>query len=229
MPSGDSDFQSRERANPETRGSFQPAPEEMENHLGVGRWHATPSAIAPDPHSGGLASSCPIPLDFMQDPSFPGSELPAVGFVAEITPEQRAFLACFGRFIRPKSGDVVIAEGAPQESLYVILAGSLHIVSSAAERQMLLAALGQGDTFGEVNLFDPGTASASAIARSNGLIWTLSREELNAFVEADPVAGTAVLKGLLRQLACRIRSMNEKLAAAEQRASLHQFWTSSTP
>lgn len=41
----------------------------------------------------------------------PKSELPAIGFLAEVSPEFRAFLACFCRFLRPKSGDTLIKEG----------------------------------------------------------------------------------------------------------------------
>ena len=161
----------------------------------------------------------------MPSPFPPESELPAIGFLAEVSPEHRAFLACFGRFLRPVSDDVLIKEGDSQESLYMILAGTLHITTTADGRPMLLASLGEGDSFGEVNLFDPGTASANAIARSPGLIWALSRDELAAFLEADAVAGVAVLQGLLHQASSRIRNMNEKLADAEQRASFHHFWT----
>lgn len=155
----------------------------------------------------------------------PESQLPAVGFLADVSSEHRAFLACFGRFLRPTSGDVLIKEGDPQESLYMILSGILHIIADGAERQVLLATLGEGDSFGEINLFDPGTASASAVFRSNGLVWVLSRSELKAFLEADAAAGVPVLQGLLHQASSRIRHMNDKLANAEQRASFHHFWT----
>jgi CRP-like cAMP-binding protein len=161
----------------------------------------------------------------MTSPATPESELPAVGFLAGVSSEHRAFLACFGRFIRPQTDDVLIKEGDSQEALYMILAGTLHIITTADGRPMLLASLGEGDSFGEVNLFDPGTASATAVSRSPGLIWALSRQELHAFLEADPVAGVAVLQGLLHQASSRIRHMNEKLADAEQRASFHHFWT----
>ncbi|MCX6876479.1 MAG: cyclic nucleotide-binding domain-containing protein [Verrucomicrobia bacterium] len=159
----------------------------------------------------------------MNDPSISASELPAIGFLAEVAAEHRAFLACFGKFLRPRTGEVLIAAGACQESLYVILAGTLHIVAAAAERQVLLASLGQGDSFGEINLFDPATASATAICRSNGLVWVLTRDEMDAFLEADPAAGVSVLRGLLRQESKRIRRMNEKLASAEERAT--NFWS----
>lgn len=163
----------------------------------------------------------------MQQASSPASELPSVGFLSEVSPEHREFLACFGKFLRPQSGDVLIAEGDSQDSLYLILSGTLHIVASVNDRQVLLASFGEGESIGEINLFDPATASATAVVRSSGVIWSLSRDELEAFMAADPAAGVSVMRGLLRQVAKRIRSMNEKLVTAEQRASLHNFWTAS--
>ena len=165
----------------------------------------------------------------MHQATSPVSELPNAGFLSEVSSEHRAFLACFGKFHRPLSGEILIAEGDAQESLYLVLSGTLHIVASAQERPVLLAAFGEGDSLGEINLFDPATASATAVMRSSGLIWSISREELDAFLTADPVAGISVMRGLLRQVAKRIRSMNEKLATAEQRASIHNFWTTKTP
>jgi CRP-like cAMP-binding protein len=153
----------------------------------------------------------------------PSTELPAVGFLATITPEHRAFLACFGTYHRLRPGDLLIAEGDPQDSLHVILAGTLHIVSAAGSRPLLLASLGEGQSIGEVNLFDPGHASASAIVRSHALIWSLSRSELDGFIEADPEAGLPLLRGLLRQVSQRIRSMNGKLSTvAGQREAVQR-------
>jgi CRP-like cAMP-binding protein len=165
----------------------------------------------------------------MTEPSISPSELPAIGFLAEVSSEHRSFLACFGKFKRLAEGETLIREGEPQDSLYVILSGKLHIVADAAERPLLLAALEPGDSIGEINLFDPGTASASASARAASLVWSLSRSELALFLEADPAAGIPVLHGLLAQLAKRIRSMNEKLTTSERKSTLHDFWGSSHP
>lgn len=155
-------------------------------------------------------------------------ELPAIGFLAEVPAEHRAFLAGYGRFLRPQPGEVLIAAGAEQDALFVILSGSVHIVSDAGGRQLLLAALGAGDSIGEINLFDPATASATAVCRTPALVWSMSRAELRSFLEVDPAAAVAVLDGLLAMMARRIRSMNDKLATAEQRTALHNFW-SETP
>jgi len=163
----------------------------------------------------------------MTQPLVSTSELPAIGFLADVSQEHRAFLACFGKFHRPSEGDTIIKEGDSQESLYLIITGKLHIVTAAAERPLLLASLGAGDSIGEINLFDPGTASATAIARSDSLIWSLSRSELNSFLEADSSAGVSVMRGLLAQLSKRTRNMNDKLATSEKKSSMHDFWSSS--
>jgi CRP-like cAMP-binding protein len=147
-------------------------------------------------------------------------ELPAIGFLAEVADEHRAFLATYGRFLRPKQGDVLIQSGADQESLYFILSGTVHIVAECQQRNILLASLKEGESIGETNLFDPAKASATAVCREPRLIWALSRQELDSFLQADSAAGEAVLKGLLCLMARRIRNMNEKLALVMQQGSL---------
>jgi CRP/FNR family cyclic AMP-dependent transcriptional regulator len=156
--------------------------------------------------------------------SSPLTELPAIGFLADRDSSHREFLASFGKFVRPHDGDALIEEGKPQQNLYLILSGMLHVVSHAGGRNLLVASLGAGDSLGEVNIFDPGTASASVIARSECLIWQISKDELIGFFQDDPVAGIDFLKGLLRLEGKRIRAMNAKLADSEEKSALHSFW-----
>ena len=158
----------------------------------------------------------------MNQASSPLPELPDVGFLAEVPSEHRAFLTGFGKFLRFCKHDVVIAEGAPQESLLLVLAGTLNVVSSTDDHPVLLATLGEGDSIGEINLFDPAAASATVIARGDCLIWSITRRELDSLVDADLTVGLSVTKGLLRQLSQRLRHMNEKLATSEKWIS--DYW-----
>ena len=157
--------------------------------------------------------------------SSPLPELPAIGFLSEASQEHRQFFTSFGKFLRPDSGNVIIQEGEAQESLCLILSGTLHVVANSAERPILLAKLSKGDSLGEVNLMDPAAASATVIARESCLIWTVTRDELNGLLAADPEAGLAVMKGLLRQLSSRIRQMNQKLIGSEEKASFNDYWS----
>lgn len=159
-----------------------------------------------------MSSSSPLP------------ELPAIGFLSEVDASHREFLASFGSFVRPHNGESLIEQDKAQENLYLIISGMLHVVASAGGRDLLVASLGAGDSLGEVNVFDPATASASVIARSECLIWRISASELEGFFESDPVAGVAFMKGLLRLVGHRIRAMNSKLAESEEKSALHSFW-----
>lgn len=156
--------------------------------------------------------------------SSPLPELPAIGFLSDVEPSHRAFLTSYGRFVRPSSGEMLIEEGKPQNSLYLVLSGMLHVVTSATERPILVAQLGAGDSLGEINIFDPATASATVIARSECLVWCLSAEELDSFYEADPVAGLAFTKGLLKISCKRIRGLITKLGENQEIAAFHSFW-----
>lgn len=160
--------------------------------------------------------------------SSPLPEIPAIGFLSEASQEHREFFTSFGKFIRPDSGSIIIQEGEAQESLCLILSGTLHVVVDSSERPILLAKLSKGDSLGEVNLMDPAAASATVIARESCLIWTMTRDELNGLIAADPEAGLAVMKGLLRQLSSRIREMNQKLVGSEQKASFNDFWSNNS-
>lgn len=159
--------------------------------------------------------------------SSPLPELPAIGFLTEVTSCHREFLASFGNFVRPKNGEALIDEGTAQNCLYLILTGMLHVVVATGERSLLVATLGAGDSLGEVNVFDPASASASVIARSDCLIWRITADELGAFFAADAEGGVELMQGLLRLAAKRIRAMNAKLVESEEKASFHDFWKAS--
>lgn len=156
--------------------------------------------------------------------SSPLPEIPAIGYLAEVPATHRAFLAGFGKFIRTTDGQVLISEGAPQDALYLILSGTLHVTSNADKRALLIASLAKGGTIGEINLFDPVAASANVISRGECLVWSITRSELEVFFQADPAAGISVLKGLLKQTSARIRRMNEKLMTYEKGGFMN-FWT----
>ena len=158
----------------------------------------------------------------------PLSEIPPVGFLSEVSQEHRAFLTSFGKFLRPADGDIIITEGKPQDTLNLVLSGTLHVTSTSGDRPVLLAKLGEGDSLGEINLFDPAKASANVISRGNTLIWCVTRDELDGLFAADPEAGVSVMQGLLRQLSRRIRQMNDKLASSEQKAAFHDYWRMET-
>lgn len=156
--------------------------------------------------------------------SSPLTEIPAVGYLAEAPQDHREFLTSYGTFARLKEGDQLITEGEAQDTLYLVLSGTLHVTSNSGGRSVLLASIKEGDSLGEINLFDPATASANVVARGDCLIWCLSKRDLDSIREVDAVVAVSLTNGLLKQLCMRIRQMNEKLLSADEKAEYHDIW-----
>jgi CRP-like cAMP-binding protein len=88
----------------------------------------------------------------------------------------------------------------------------------------LIARIEAGETIGEVNAFDPGTASASVTSKEFSQIWKASRSDIDAFVTAYPEAGSRLLSGIISCMSRRIRHMNERLADHESLANAERWW-----
>ncbi|NNE93129.1 MAG: cyclic nucleotide-binding domain-containing protein [Verrucomicrobiales bacterium] len=143
-------------------------------------------------------------------------ELPAMGFVQELDADERSALGAYGQFVDAKDGDTIIAEGQDQDSLFLVIMGSFHVQTEATGRPVLLGQLKAGDTIGEINIFDPGTASARVVSKSISQIWKIDRASLEQFLEANPEAAARLLVSVATQLSKRLRKTNEKVAMARE-------------
>ena len=141
-------------------------------------------------------------------------ELPAIGFVQELDPAEREDLSSHGEFLSCNEGDVIIEELQKQDSLFLVIMGNFHVQTETTGKVVLLGQLKAGDAIGEINMFDPGQASASVIAKSFSQVWKIDRASLERFLETHPVAAARLLVTISTQLSKRLRHMNEKVALA---------------
>jgi len=156
--------------------------------------------------------------------TFDRPEIPAVGIAALLEDEDRRLLSDYGEFLPVQPEQVLIEEGKPQNSLYFLISGVLHVHTLRDGKPALLARIEAGATIGEINVFDPATASASVTSKSFAQIWRADRQAIEDYVEAYPAAGSRLVIGILAEMSQRIRNMNEKLATAELEASLRGYW-----
>lgn len=147
----------------------------------------------------------------MSDAPLSQVELPAMGLVAEMSSEDRSMLASYGHFSFASQGDEIIGQGQPQGSLYFVLSGLLHAKRSDTGRDVLVGEIRAGESFGEVNIFDPGAASATVIASTPSQLWSIEGGELRSFVAAYPEAGSLLVWGVASVLSRRVRSVSEQL------------------
>ena len=110
---------------------------------------------------------------------------------------------------RLRRTEILFREGDSGDRLYVVIDGKIKLGRSSPDgRENLLAVLGPGQMFGELSLFDPGPRSATATAVTDVAMVSLGHEELGRWLTAHP----DVARGLLNQLASRLRRTNDVVA-----------------
>ncbi len=111
--------------------------------------------------------------------------------------------------VRVTRGQVLFREGDAGDRVYVVIEGKVKLGRTAPDgRENLLAVLGPGQMFGELSLFDPGPRSATATAVTDSTLLGLGHEDLLPLLTGRP----EVARGLLLQIAQRLRRSNEAMA-----------------
>ena len=141
---------------------------------------------------------------------------PAVGLLAGLSEEKRKLLCAYGDFINLEDGQQLIEEGDNQDFFYLVISGALQVHAYRNGHYTPIADMGPGDSIGEINLFNPGKASASVIAHSRVQIWKVTRYCLETIIQSDPELGMHLLIALVSKLSRRIRSLNGKFLAVEK-------------
>lgn len=139
-------------------------------------------------------------------------DLPPLGFARELNEEERSALSSYGDFIAADDGQAIIQEGMPQDSLSMVVSGTVHVQTEAGGRHILLTSLRAGDVIGEVNIFDPAEASATVVSNGFSVLWSISRAKLEAYMHDHPASSSKVLLSIATTLSKKLRRTNEKAA-----------------
>ncbi|MFN8637720.1 MAG: cyclic nucleotide-binding domain-containing protein [Chloroflexota bacterium] len=109
------------------------------------------------------------------------------------------------------AGTTIIRQGSSAVALYLILEGRVEVSREPDDggRPTPLATLEPGDVFGEMAVLDDETRSSSVTASEPTRCALLSRWELLQELRRHPELAIE----LIRVLARRIRTLNERLAA----------------
>jgi CRP-like cAMP-binding protein len=114
-----------------------------------------------------------------------------------------------------KPQEIVFWEGDPGDTLYFIAGGTV-IVSRRlkGDVETIICRLGIGDFFGELDVIDDQSASANVQTETDCVFYTIGRLALYEKLEANPRLYSKFLLALLKELAKRLRSTNNKLIDA---------------
>lgn len=135
---------------------------------------------------------------------------------ADLTLADVAQLCRSARRLHAAPGELVIEEGAPGDSLYVVLSGELEISKREGDREVVLATRKAGDAVGEMSLLERSQRSASARAVQRSELLEVSPEAFRKVLEGNPSTAMKVL----RTVAARLRSTEASLMQSDKLASL---------
>ncbi len=145
----------------------------------------------------------------------------SVSLFRELTDSELTALASLMTIRQVKAGAKILEEGVGVGAFSLICDGVVHVRRIAQKREMLLARLGAGAFFGEINFFDPGVATASVYAMREVRLAEVPYETLREFLSANPVIGYKVVSAIMAETSQRLRQISSRLVSAA-------YWTSNS-
>ena len=103
--------------------------------------------------------------------------------------------------------DIIIKEGDPGREMYIIKSGSVDVVKSDGDRDIILATLSRGDFFGEMAILENIYRTATVKAKETSRLIVLTTGNFMIKLKKDPTFAFQIMQKMSR----RIRILNEKI------------------
>ena len=157
-------------------------------------------ATAPAAHTGAPEPTAQTAVTALTHTPLPHLEtLRASPLARELSAEQVAVLATVVRSEHFAAGAVLAQEGAADNHLYVVTAGSLAVVKGAGTPdEMVLMALNPGEFAHELGFLDGAERYGSLVAPAGAEVLVLEREGLERLVDSHPRVAYGVMRSIVR-------------------------------
>jgi tetratricopeptide (TPR) repeat protein len=148
--------------------------------------------------------SAPAALERVEIPSSPLFEV--------LAPEERAAVIREMVFVEHEEGDIIITEGEVGSSLYVLVSGEVKVFTRGPRGESVpLAALGEGDFFGEVSVLSGKPRTATITAARHTELLRLDRDRLEAIIDRHPRVRTVLQEFYQRRASHTVEAMIDRM------------------
>ena len=107
----------------------------------------------------------------------------------------------------------IITEGETSPFFYAVLEGCVNVmVQEAEDKEVYISTIGEGECFGEAGIFLTVKRTAAVVSAQESVILRIHREDLLAFIKAQPASGIKMLMVIVYGLLKKLRSANQELA-----------------
>jgi CRP-like cAMP-binding protein len=150
----------------------------------------------------------------MSSPSLIDDALAGAPLLAGLEPGALALLAAEGAVRNFAPGEIVVSEGDPGHSFFILAEGDVEVVKRDGHQgETLLARLHRGTFFGEMCVVNPMPRAATVRALGPVIAFEISAGTLYHLHSKMPAQYAIVLLNLARDMARRLRTLDEAFAA----------------
>jgi hypothetical protein len=121
------------------------------------------------------------------EPAFPQTTMPKISLFEALEPPEREAVIREMELEEFDEGDVIITEGEPGTSMYIVASGEVKVYTRAkAGENIYLAKLGAGDFFGEVSVLTGKPRTATITVSQPASLLRLDKTKLDGILSSYP-------------------------------------------
>jgi len=110
-----------------------------------------------------------------------------------------------------KDGELLVSEGGAEQTLFILVAGKLGVISKVADgAEKLVHTMKEGECAGTRAFVDRTPRKATLRAIGNATVYTLTPEAFDTVVDAHPRLAYKVMRALFRNTHANLMRMNQE-------------------
>lgn len=130
---------------------------------------------------------------------------------AEFYEDEAKILAAILGVRHLKDGELLISEGSGDQTLFILAAGKLAVISATNEgKETLVYTMKEGECAGTRAFVDRTPRKATLRAIGNATVYTLTPDDFNSLVDAHPRLAYKVMRALFRNTHANLMRMNQE-------------------
>jgi len=130
-------------------------------------------------------------------------------FLGQLNDSDLEWIIRHGRRLQVSAGSVLIEEGRPIDSVFILLQGTLLVSSSSLGPNTIR--LCTGEVVGEMSLLDSRPPSATVTAEQDAIVLALPRDELLKSLGEDAEFAARFYRSMAMFLCHRMRNLYQQL------------------
>ncbi len=137
--------------------------------------------------------------------------LSRISFLGGITEQQRSVIYRHLEAAHFNKGEYIARRGEEPSHIFIIRAGSVHLIIGNEDINVTKRTFGAGDCFGEAALLSLINNTASFVAAEDSELVVFSRKAFNSLRKEDPDIFLKVILNIARELARKLQFSDERL------------------